>query len=141
MRERIDRHTGPGTCGASCHGTFINPIGFAFEHYDALGRFRQTDQGRPVDATGTYTFDGTPTDFDGAVALGTAIAETTSAHVCYARHWAEYAFGRPPASQDAPLLARLGQASQGGTLSVTGLLVELVSSDSFRFRSTTELED
>nr|PZN24164.1 MAG: hypothetical protein DIU78_12645 [Pseudomonadota bacterium] len=39
-RERVTAHTGPGTCGGACHGTIINPIGFAFENFDAIGQER-----------------------------------------------------------------------------------------------------
>ncbi|HLU66252.1 MAG TPA: DUF1592 domain-containing protein, partial [Kofleriaceae bacterium] len=56
-RERIDSITGEGTCGEGCHATIINPIGFALENYDALGQWRTEDNGRPVDAADTYTFE------------------------------------------------------------------------------------
>ncbi|UJR79427.1 DUF1592 domain-containing protein [Sandaracinus amylolyticus] len=141
MRERIDAHTGPGTCGAGCHGTMINPIGFAFEHYDALGRWRDQDHGQPVDASAEYTFDGTIVDYEDAVALSGVIAEQPMAHRCYVRHWLEYAYGRPPSARDNPVLSRVGSASIQDDLSVQEILVELVASQGFRTRSTTELED
>ena len=55
-RERINSITGPGTCGAGCHATLINPIGFALEHYDALGQYRDEESGLPVNAADTYVF-------------------------------------------------------------------------------------
>lgn len=140
MRERIDRHTGPGTCGASCHGTMINPIGFAFEHYDALGRWRDQDRGNPVDASAQYDFQGETIAYEGAVELGAVLAAQSMAHRCYVRHWVEYAFGREVGAVDGALIGRIGQGSLAGELSVRDILIELVMSESFRTRSTTEAE-
>lgn len=141
MRERIDLHTGPGTCGASCHGTMINPIGFAYEHYDALGRWRDQDRGQPVDSAAEYDFGGAVVDYGDAVELASVIASQPMAHRCYVRHWLEYAYGRPPSSRDSQLIARVGRASLEDGTSVRDILIELVASDAFRTRSTTELED
>ena len=56
LRERITRHTGKGTCGEGCHGTLINPLGFAFENYDPLGRWQTMDAGKPVNAADEFYF-------------------------------------------------------------------------------------
>ena len=48
--ERVEAHTGAGTCGEGCHSALINPPGFAFEQYDELGRYRTEDGGLPVNA-------------------------------------------------------------------------------------------
>lgn len=141
MRQRIDLHTGPGTCGAGCHSTMINPIGFAFEHYDALGRWRDEDRGLPVDAASEYAFGATTIEYADAVELAGVVAEQPMAHSCYVRHWLEYAYGRAPSRRDAQLIARIGAASLAEDLSVRAILVELVASDAFRTRSTIELED
>jgi len=50
-RQRVDAATGPGTCGASCHGQFINPLGFAFERFDALGQARTMDRKEGIQAS------------------------------------------------------------------------------------------
>ncbi|MDQ3032991.1 MAG: DUF1592 domain-containing protein [Myxococcota bacterium] len=141
MRQRIDLHTGPGTCGAGCHSTMINPIGFAFEHYDALGRWRDEDRGIAVDAASEYVFGAATVEYADAVELAGVVAEQPMAHSCYVRHWLEYAYGRAPSRRDAQLIARIGAASLAENLSVREILVELVISDAFRTRSTTELED
>jgi hypothetical protein len=53
MREKVTQLTKSENCMA-CHG-IINPLGFALEHYDAAGRFRTQENGRPVDASAEYT--------------------------------------------------------------------------------------
>ncbi|MBL9038808.1 MAG: DUF1592 domain-containing protein, partial [Archangium sp.] len=51
-RSRYEATTTAGTCGG-CHSTFINPPGYAFEHYDTLGRRLELDGAQPIDASGT----------------------------------------------------------------------------------------
>ena len=51
-RERVALQTGPASC-TTCHG-MINPLGFALEHFDAVGRYRHVEKGRTIDATGSY---------------------------------------------------------------------------------------
>jgi len=64
MRERMTAHRTNPAC-ASCHAMF-DPLGFALENFDATGRWRTTDGGLPIDASGTFT-DGTR--FNGPVEL------------------------------------------------------------------------
>lgn len=141
MRQRIDGHTGPGTCGAGCHSTMINPVGFAYEHYDALGRWRDEDHGLPVDSTAAYEFPTGEVAYSDAVDLAGVMADQAMTHRCYVRHWIEYAYGREVGASDTQLITRVASGSLAGTLSVREMLVELVTSDAFRSRSTTELED
>jgi len=57
-RQRVEAATGKGTCGEVCHANLFNPLGYAFENYDAIGKFRTTNVGQPVDAADSYKFDG-----------------------------------------------------------------------------------
>ena len=38
-------------CGGGCHDAYINPLGFAFENFDGMGRVRSTDNDKPVDTS------------------------------------------------------------------------------------------
>src|SRR5204862_8331176 len=51
MRERLQQHRANPEC-ANCHQQ-MDAVGFALENFDAVGRWRQTDAGRPVDASGS----------------------------------------------------------------------------------------
>lgn len=51
-RERVALQTKPAAC-ISCHGV-INPLGFTLENFDAVGKFRDAENGKPIDATGGY---------------------------------------------------------------------------------------
>ncbi len=134
LRQRITEFTGNGTCGQGCHSTMINPAGFAFENFDALGRWRDTDNGLPVDARDTYVFGGSPRTYDGALAIQNVMAEERMTHDCYARHWLEFLAGRAYASVDKPLIARVGKRSLTEGLPVREVLRLLVESEPFKSR-------
>src|SRR5438045_7847297 len=72
-RERLMMATAAPSC-STCH-VGIDPIGFGFEGYDAVGRIRTSDGGRPIDATG-WLVAGPANDFafDGAVDLSNQLA-------------------------------------------------------------------
>jgi hypothetical protein len=133
-RQRVTANTGKGTCGDGCHSTIINPIGFAFENYDALGRYRTTDNGQPVDAADTYAFGGVPRAFANALELVRLIASSDEAHRCFAGALLEYLHGRPAAPQDAPLVTALARRSLADRASLKALALALVTGDAFLTR-------
>lgn len=134
-RERVDAHTGAGTCGEGCHSTIINPVGFAFEHFDAIGAWRELDNGLPIDATGTSVLDNQQKSYDGPVELGEVMAQSSQVHACYVGHLLAYAWSREAdSSADFQLVAALSERSVAGELSIRDLLLELVGSQTFLTR-------
>ncbi|MEM1414216.1 MAG: DUF1592 domain-containing protein [Myxococcota bacterium] len=133
-REQLDSITGEGTCGATCHAQFINPVGFAFETFDDAGRWRTEDNGFPVDATAQMVFqDGSRHRWDGPVELAAAMAGSQRVHECYVGNWIEYAFGRPLQIGDEGLRQGLARESREG-LGVKEIIVRLVTSELFTQR-------
>jgi hypothetical protein len=124
-----------GTPCQACHKPLINPFGFPYESYDAIGAHRTTDNGLPVDTGAAPFIDGAPTPVDDALQLADALAASPGVHECYARHWLEFGYGRPSAAEDDGLVARLGAASAGGSLSIKQLIVALVETEAFLTRS------
>lgn len=138
-REVIEDHTQkPGTVCASCHSTMINPFGFPFEQFDAIGGYRSLDQGMPIDTTASPLIGGEPTPVKDALDLARALADSPSVHACYLGHWIEYLRGRPEADEDETLTARLGDASAAGTLPIRRALFEIATSATFVSRSAKE---
>ena len=131
-RERTAAATDRPAC-ASCHRR-INPPGFAFEHYDALGAWRAEDNGQPVDASGTLALPGGETiTFADGVDFARQLAASRRARDCYALHWTRYALGdrigpREPALE--PIQRRFRDDD-----SIQELLVSIATSDLFRFGS------
>jgi hypothetical protein len=139
-RARVAQHTEQeGSVCAGCHATTINPFGFPFESYDAIGAFRTEDSGQPVDTSASPLIDGKPTPVADALELSQRLADSASVHACYVKHWLEFAHGRPEANADTHQIDRLAVASRGGDLSVRKLLVALIASEGFLTRSTQEL--
>jgi len=129
-RERVERHTGEGTCGEGCH-TLINPLGYAFENYDGLGRWRTVDYGVEVDASDTFVLDGAEISYENAIDLVGAMAISPQVHECFAGHVVEYTHGRSLVDSDEPVVDALAEASLGGA-SVLELVTQAVTADSFR---------
>jgi len=122
-------------CGEICHGQIINPIGFAFENFDGLGRTRSTDNGQPVDTAGIYPFQEGDTAFAGATELMQAMAAGTQAHQCWAKKMASYALERDLVEADRPLVEALGAVSQASGSSLKQVMLALVKHDAFRTRA------
>lgn len=139
-RERVEALTGAGTCGSTCHGTFIDPIGYAFEGYGAIGEWRDQDNGHPVDATSTFPFREGAQSYDGAVQLSEILAQSPQVHECMSRYWIEYVLARDVVDADGSLIDQLAEESEGGA-SVKEVLSHLLSSAAFRYRlAATEVQ-
>lgn len=95
VRERLAQHREDPAC-ASCHDA-IDPLGLAFESYDALGRWRPSEDGFPIDPSGVLP-DGTR--FADAVELSAYLANSEAFLECAARQLMTYALGRELADAD-----------------------------------------
>lgn len=131
-RERFAEHDKNPAC-AGCH-TLMDPIGFGFEHYDGMGKFRTTDQNLPVDATGALSDSDVDGTFDGAVELAKKLAQSKAVKECVATEWFRYAFGRGETQDDSCSLTAAKKAFGGAQYDMRELLVALTLTDAFRFR-------
>jgi hypothetical protein len=135
LRERVDRHTGKGTCGEGCHGGLINPLGFAFENYNPLGAWQTMDAGKPVDAAAEFSFEGVAQPYNGAVELAQLMADSKEAHECYVGHLLEYGYARNPQKADKKLIASVAAGSRAGTTSIKQVILALTQSEAFLYRA------
>ena len=134
-RERTAAATSPATC-ASCHRR-INPPGFAFEHYDALGAWRARDNGQPVDASGSLALPGGETlTFADGIEFVHQLAASDRVRDCYALHWTRYALG-DRIEAEAPGLDAIQRGFREDD-SIKDLLVSIAGSDLFRRGSTMD---
>ncbi|MFT3775318.1 MAG: DUF1592 domain-containing protein [Minicystis sp.] len=131
-RERVESHTGKGTCGATCHGTIINPVGFAFEHYDAIGQFQTLENGHPINSADSYQLGDKTISYEDAIEFDAIIGESSQIHECYAKSWLEYGYGRAAQAADKETIVSLGQASRKGT---QALILALTQTKAFRTRA------
>lgn len=138
-RERFAEHSSNAAC-AGCH-KLMDPIGFGFENYDAIGAYRTVENGVPVDASGEIVNGGEVSGtFDGAVAMGAKLAQSHLVKACVAEQWLSYAAQRGHVSRDDCARQQLANefAASGGDL--RALLLAIPQSDAFRYRAPIEQE-
>jgi hypothetical protein len=128
-RELITQAT--ADCG-DCHKVYINPLGFAFEGMDGMGQERTMDNGKPIDATGSYPFSEGTKDFSDARDLMNLFVGSEQVHTCYAKKVTGYALQRDIVETDRAVLAGLAAVSQEESIKET--LVALVKDPAFRLR-------
>ena len=132
-RERAALHRADPSC-AACHDLF-DPIGFAFENYDAIGRFRTADGGKPIDSKvevkGTDTING---PVEGAIALSAKLAASEEVRSCVAKQWLRFALGREDGADEKPSLDAAIKSFKESGGKVGDLLLAVVRSDAFRHR-------
>jgi hypothetical protein len=125
-RERVALQTSPEAC-AECHER-INPLGFALEEFDAVGRFRDAEKGKPIDASGSYEpADGDPASFRGARELAAYLAGSEEVHAAFVRQLFHYLVKQPIAAYGPDAGARLRAAFEARGFDVRGLLVEIAA--------------
>jgi len=132
-RARFERHVSDPLC-ATCHSQ-LDPVGFTFENFDAIGRLRATDMGQAVDTHGSISLDGASLELADSVALADAIAHSEELRSCAARQVVRFASGRSDPAAEAAFVEETAHlpASWRGTL--LGLFLSYVNSDGFAWRS------
>jgi len=136
-RDRFTAHEMAGSSCNSCH-QLMDPIGFAFETFDALGQFRTTENGATIDVSGRIvgstdaSLDGT---FSGARELATKLAASDQVRDCVATQWFRYAAGRTEEVPDGCSLTTMQDAfaASGGDLGE--LVVAMTQTDAFWYRA------
>jgi hypothetical protein len=132
MRQQMEQHRANPVC-ATCH-RLMDPIGFALEHFDAVGRLRiaYTNPNAPIDASGVF-YDGTK--FQGAVELRNVLLSRPEVYVrTLTEKLLTYAVGREVESYDAPAVRGvLRQAAPGG-YRWSSLILGIVNSAPFQMK-------
>ena len=111
----------------------MDGIGYGFEEFDAVGRYRTIDNGKAVDASGNLVnVDGVAGPFTGAVELAAKLASSSAAQECAAKQWFRFALSRQEGEEDSCALSKAVQAIQTSG-SLPELVIAIASSDSFRY--------
>ena len=131
-REQVTAKTDSASC-SGCH-TRINGVGFAFEHYDAVGQWRTQENGVDVDSSGHLVLGGSDRQFTDAVDLSMAIAASSDARRSYALNWLRYGYQRSELPTDACDLDSMSADLARPGASVIDLIVNLTQTPSFRLR-------
>jgi hypothetical protein len=95
-RQRFEQHRSSAAC-AACHVN-LDGVGFAYEHYDAIGQYRTVDNGLPIDAS--TQLPGSPAVIEDAIDMAGALADDPQAQKCMPRQWLTYGLGRDLTTND-----------------------------------------
>jgi len=137
VRERLEKHRRNPVC-ASCHN-MIDPLGFTLEHYDAIGRWRTTneggtpfDTGTPIDDSGTLV-DGTK--LQGLEGLRNVVLSREGQFVeTVAEKLLMYALGRTLEPYDMPVVRQISRQSAARDLKWSSLILAITKSTPFLMR-------
>ena len=130
IRARLEQHRANPVC-ASCHAK-MDPIGFALEPFDAIGRWRTSDAGLPIDASGALP---SGSMFDGPSELREALLVRPEAFVgTFARKLLTYAVGRGLEASDAPSVRQILREAADTDYSFSAIVTGVVQSDPFRMK-------
>jgi hypothetical protein len=133
LRDKLEQHREDPAC-ASCHALF-DPLGFTFENFDSIGRYREMDGNLPVDSTGEL--DGLL--FEGATDLASFLVEDPRMTACIADRLYSFAVGHEPRAGEEGVVDELTTALRGH-YRFRQLMVDIVSSEGFRYLEPTEEE-
>jgi hypothetical protein len=133
LRARLEAHRANPTC-AACH-TIMDPLGLALENFDLVGRWRDQEDGHPIDAQ-TETTDGTK--LDGPADLRRALLSRSDAFVtALTERLMTYALGRELEYYDRPVVRSVVRAAAADGTTLAALVQAIVASDSFEMRVKT----
>jgi hypothetical protein len=125
-RQLLEQHRKDAVC-ATCH-KFMDAIGVAFEHFDFQGKYRDEDNGLPIDASGDL--DGAP--FADARGLAGLVAARAELGACLVRKLYRAAVGHIEDADEEPAIVALDTRFVAAGNKVTSLVTDLVTSDAFR---------
>jgi hypothetical protein len=119
----------------------MDPIGLAFENFDAMGQYRTTESGQTIDVSGEVLHAKDPAldgSFTGVRELADKLASSELVQDCVANHLFRFASGRFEKAGDDCSLATLQEAFTAADGDLVELVVAMTQTDAFLFRSQTE---
>ena len=136
-RERFAAHDEVAAC-AGCH-QLMDPIGLAFEAFDAVGQHRTMEAGRPVDTTGAIVGTDVEGPIDGVRELSERLVESGQARECLVRNWYRFALGRLESEAELCSLVEAYETFERSGRDVRELIVAITRTDAFRLYRIPEV--
>lgn len=129
-RERLMQHMTDPAC-TGCHA-MMDPLGFAFENFDGIGRYRAMEQGKTIDASGNVSDTDVDGSFVGPVELAQKLATSKVVRTCVMTTLINYAQGPQPT--DSCLATKLAKSFDDSKHDIRSLILGIARSDSFQYR-------
>jgi hypothetical protein len=132
LRERMERHRANPVC-AGCHKV-MDPIGFALESFDGIGRWRSTQDGAPIDTSGTL-FNGA--NVDGVVGLRRNLVARPEIFVgVMTEKMLTYALGRGLEYYDMPAVRKIVRDAKNRDFRFSSIVLGIARSTPFQMKET-----
>ena len=129
-RERMEIHRQNPTCN-SCH-RFMDPIGLALDNFDVTGRWRERENGMPLDTNGDF-YDGSK--ITSSQDLVTALMKRPTPVVRnFTENLMAYALGRRVEYYDGPTVRAIARSAEANNYKISSFILGVVKSDAFRMR-------
>ena len=132
LRDRVAEHLENPSC-AGCH-TLMDPIGLGFENFDGIGRWRETDNGAPIDPSGELE----GSQFNNPIEMGEIIANSPAFTRCMVSSMARYANGRMETTQEREIISVLDERFAHHDRDLKLLIMEFVLSPLFLNAGTVQ---
>lgn len=136
LRQRIENHIFAKDRCKGCH-VFMDQIGFAFEHFDAVGQYRTKDNGLEIDSTGSLE----GVEFVDALGLNKALHDNKSTMDCLVRKAYRYAVGHVESINEEVVIAGVQDDFEAAGYRFDQLIMSIVSSDGFLYVSPPSEEE
>ena len=125
-RERVALQTSPNSC-TTCH-SMINPMGFGLEHFDAVGRFRLEEKGKPIDANGVYEPpSGDSAKFVGARQFAEILAASDETHDAFVEQLFHHMVQQPIRAFSANRQRDIRHSFADHGFNIRSLLIEIAA--------------
>jgi hypothetical protein len=130
LRERMERHRNSPVC-AGCHRV-MDPIGFSMENFDGIGRWRDKEEGQPIDASGTLF---TGARVDGAAALRRELTARPEVFVgVFTEKMLTYALGRGIEYYDMPAVRKIVRDAAATNYRFSSIVLGIARSVPFQMK-------
>lgn len=131
-RQKFEQHVVDTSC-SGCH-SMMDPIGFGFEMMDALGRYRVSENGLPVDSSGMLFDTDVDGPFRGPAELSAKLLQSAEVRACVVRQLFRFVEGRDPAPADTCRLEPLVAFFSARERSLAELAVKMATERAFLAR-------
>ena len=134
LRAALEKHRASPAC-ASCHSR-LDPLGFSLENYDAIGKFRKTEGGAPIDSSGALPNGRL---LEGPSGLKQVLMSRQDEFVdCLAEKLLIYALGRGLEPADMPIVRQIRRDAAKGNYRFSALVESIVNSVPFQMRRSPQ---
>jgi hypothetical protein len=138
-RNQFLQHSLDPLC-AGCH-RLMDPLGFGFEHFDGIGRYRETEWGLAIDASGEFNETDVDGAYNGVVELAAKLASSDQVKNCVATQWFRFGYGRAETSEDSCSVDQIQAHFAAANYDIKELIIALTLTDAFRYRHAITTEE